>query len=332
MMSDKHHTNRNGHLTVLCITAALMLTLTACRAGNKAVSGGDTTASQSVVTSVTQSTETQGQPADSLTEPSPPTGKTTTTTASTVKTTPPTTTTRRQIKSIVIPEGWTLSQIGNRLEANGICTRKAYLNAVNTFDFTPYHQVVACVPADPHRCFRYEGYQFPDTYQFYVGSDAADIVGAMLRGAKKNIVGKFQYPGMTTDQIVTMASIIELEAATGEDRRMISSILHNRLKAKMKLEVDVGTKYIELYVKPLISGDVNRYSAYYNTYKCPALPAGPICSPGKASLDAAVNPADTKYYFFFTDKQGKYYYFETYAEWQAKWKELGMGATTITQG
>ena len=69
---------------------------------------------------------------------------------------------------------------------------------------------------------------------------------------------------------------------------------------------------MERYIKPYITGDINRYNSYYNTYKCSALPAGPICNPGRASIQAALNPADTDYLYFYSDENGEYYFASTY--------------------
>ena len=82
----------------------------------------------------------------------------------------------------------------------------------------------------------------------------------------------------------------------------------------MKLELDASVNYVENYIKPYISGDENRCNSYYNTRKCSALPAGPICNPGKKAIQAALNPADTDYLFFYSDELGDYYFTVTYDE------------------
>jgi UPF0755 protein len=141
-----------------------------------------------------------------------------------------------------------------------------------------------------------------------------DAIGKMLRSAQTNIGTKYSYPGMTTDQIVILASIIEKEANNLEEMKKVSSVFHNRLEIKKRLEADSTINYIEKYVKPDLTGDINRYNSYYNTYKFSGLPAGPISSPGASALKAAVEPADTDYLYFVVDKSGKYYYAKTWEE------------------
>ena len=116
------------------------------------------------------------------------------------------------------------------------------------------------------------------------------------------------------DQVLTIASIIEKEVSLAKEQPNVSSVLHNRLNIGMKLQCDATVYYVERYIKPYITGDVNRYNAYYNTRKCKALPSGPICNPGKKAIQAALYPNETNYYYFCSDKKGVYYYAETYEE------------------
>ena len=92
----------------------------------------------------------------------------------------------------------------------------------------------------------------------------------------------------------------------------------------MKLQMDSSIRYVENSVKPYITGDINRYNSYYNTYKCPALPAGPICNPGKQWITAALYPADTDYLYFVNDANGNYYYASTYEEHIANCEAAGI--------
>lgn len=217
---------------------------------------------------------------------------------------------------VVIPEGFTLSQIGDRLEAKGVCKKADLLKAANSYDFS-YYSLIGALGNSPKRCFKLEGYLFPDTYDFYTNMKPQDALGKMLRGAQNKIGSKYSYSGMTTDQVVILASMIEKEANSAAEMKKISSVFHNRLKAGMKLQADPTIIYIESYVKPNLTGDINRYNSYYNTYKCPALPAGAICNPGAAALNAAANPDNTDYLYFAADKSGNYYYAATYEEHKA---------------
>jgi len=224
---------------------------------------------------------------------------------------------------VVIPEGFTLSQIGDRLEANGVCKKAALLSTANSYDFS-YYSLIGKLGSGTQRCYKLEGYLFPDTYEFYENMKPQDALGKMLKNAENRIGSNYRYSGMTTDQVVTLASIIEKESGNVNEMAKVSSVFHNRLKAGMKLQADVTVIYVEKYLKPNLTGDINRYNAYYNTRKCPALPAGAISNPGKAALNAAVNPADTDYYYFAADSSGNYYYAKTYEEHKQNLAKAGI--------
>ena len=217
---------------------------------------------------------------------------------------------------VVIPEGFTLSQIGDRLEAKGVCKKADLLKTANSYDFS-YYSLIGKLGTNVNRCYKLEGYLFPDTYEFYTNMKPQDALGKMLKNAQDKIGTSYSYAGMTTDQVVTLASMIEKEAASAEEMKKISSVFHNRLKAGMRLQADPTIIYIESYVKPNLTGDKNRYNSFYNTYKCSALPVGAICNPGKAALNAAANPESTDYLYFAADQSGNYYYAKTYEEHKA---------------
>lgn len=218
-----------------------------------------------------------------------------------------------RIVTVTIPEGYSISQIGTLLETSGVCDKAGFMATVNSYDFS-YYSLIGQISANVNRCYKLEGYLFPNTYEFYTKSKPQDAIGKMLKNAESKIGTNFSYTGMTTDEIVTLASIIEKEANSAAEMKKISSVYHNRLKAKMKLQADPTINYIEFYVKPNLSGDINRYNSFYNTYKCSALPTGPICSPGAAALRAAAEPDSTEYLYFAADKAGKYYYATTFQE------------------
>jgi uncharacterized YceG family protein len=118
--------------------------------------------------------------------------------------------------------------------------------------------------------------------------------------------------GYSVDEILTIASMIEKEIADPKEMPLVASVIYNRLAIQQKLQMDCGTYYVERYIKPYISGDINRYNSFYNTYKCPALPAGPICNPGRAAIQAALNPESTEYLYFYSDEAGMYHFSKEY--------------------
>jgi len=241
-------------------------------------------------------------------------------------TVPPTTITKAEgnkTVTVTVPPGYTIGQIGELFESKGICSKADFVSAASTHDFSQYYAFVSQIPKSADRCYALEGYLFPDTYEYYTGMDAVDVVGKLLRGAQNNIVGKYSYPGMTLDEIVTLASIIEKEAGKASEMGKISSVFHNRLKSGMKLQSDATINYLEIHINPIL--DIDPYRGKYNTYKCAALPAGPIGSPNANSLRAAVNPPQTDYYYFVSDPvTGEYFYSVTFEEHEEHCKRLGL--------
>lgn len=228
---------------------------------------------------------------------------------------------------ITFPEGSTFAQMAEKLEKNGVCTVQELMDVVNSYDYSKY-PLVAAIPEDENRCFRLEGYLFPDTYDFLTNSDPEDVLGKMIRNTENRITDAYRARakelGYTMDEILTIASLIQGEAGNPQEIGKVSSILHNRLKAGMKLEVDASINYVEKWIKPFIGGDINRYNSYYNTYKCAALPSGPICNPGIDWIKAALYPEDTDYLYFVNDANGNYYYASTYEEHQENCEKAGI--------
>lgn len=234
---------------------------------------------------------------------------------------------QRETVRVTIPEGFSLAQIGQRLEENGVCSKAALLETANSYDFS-YYPLVAAIPDDPNRCFKLEGYLFPNTYDFYVNMKPQDALGKMLRGMESAITAedqaRAQELGYSMDQIIILASVIEREAGNADEVKNVSSVFHNRLKVGQKLQADATITYVEKQLKPNITGDINRYNSFYNTYKCAALPSGPIANPGRRALDAALYPADTNYYYFVNDANANYYYAESFEEHQANIQKAGV--------
>jgi len=152
-----------------------------------------------------------------------------------------------------------------------------------------------------------EGYLFPDTYLFPKTASASAVINKM----KAVFDSKTSQMGLTRDQVI-LASLIERETKTAEERPIVAGILTNRLEAGMTLQVDATIQYAKGNWEPVVSADKN-ISSPYNTYKFAGLPPGPIASPGLSSLQAAANPADTDYFYYLHDSKGKIYYARTLA-------------------
>ena len=234
----------------------------------------------------------------------------------------------RETVRVTIPEGFTLTQVFRRLEANGVCSFGELMSTSQSYDYN-YYPLIAARPNNT-RAFKLEGYLFPNTYEFYKGERPQDAIGRFLRVAESQITSshrsKAKALGYSMDEILTVASIIEKEGSNAAEVSKIAAVIYNRLDAGMKLQMDSGIYYIEDKVKPFLSGDINRYNSLYNMYKCSALPAGPICNPGMKTINAALNPADVPYLYFCHDENAKYYYAETYEEHLENLRKAGIEA------
>lgn len=175
-----------------------------------------------------------------------------------------------------------------------------------------------------------EGYLFPDTYLFPREADINTIIGIM----RKNFDSKYSQLNtsksqLSQAQLVTLASLIEREARHPQDRPLVASVIYNRLDLGMKLDLDASIQYALGNSKnwwpqlPDSGGNVLPNSAY-NTYTHAGLPPTPIANPGLASLQAAVNPSDTSYLFYMTDKNGVNHYAKTLDEQEANISKFGL--------
>ena len=153
-----------------------------------------------------------------------------------------------------------------------------------------------------------EGYLFPDTYEYTASTTPEQLVEAMVKRFHnvftKEMQKRADEMGMTTRQVVALASLIEKEAKVDSERELISSVFHRRLKLGVPLACDPTVIYAALledkYRGKIYQSDLDRDSPY-NTYKYAGLPPGPIASPGRRSIEAALNPADTDYLYFVVD-------------------------------
>lgn len=214
---------------------------------------------------------------------------------------------------VTIPEGYTVAQIAQRLEENGVCSASEFVAVSQSY--TPQS---FSVPSDSNRAFKMEGYLFPDTYEFYVDDDPQDVLIKMLNNYNTKA------GGLSSQQLI-VASIVEKESRSAENAALVASVIYNRLEAGMKLEMDPTREYINNYVtsSPYLS-NTGKFAALYNTYKCSGLPAGPICNPGSRAIQAAQNPASTEYLYFFFGNDDQNHYSKTYEEHQAAMEKYGV--------
>ena len=175
-----------------------------------------------------------------------------------------------------------------------------------------------------------EGYLFPDTYEVNVNGDITDIFNAMLDNMEKKLEPYKQQilnSKYSVHEILTLASIIEMEAANSDDRAGVAGVFINRLNSGWSLGSDVTTYYgikVDVSERDLYQSEIDTYNDYNTRHAKMAgkLPIGPICIPSIDSIKAAINPTQHNYYYFVADKNKKTYFFKTYNEHINKINEL----------
>ena len=223
--------------------------------------------------------------------------------------------------SVTIPEGFTLAQIAAKLRDKGIVDEPDFLAAarVDNPDSTSGLDYVL-----PHDSL--EGYLYPDTYRFKSRTNAATVVRSMLMNFGVRFARPYRLEitnqesngrKLTLGQIVTLASLIEREAKVPRDRARISGVITNRLKRKMRLEVDATVLYALGHHKQRVLYRDLKVDSAYNTYLHAGLPPGPIANPGLDSLLAALHPEQNRYLYYVARQNGTHIFSTTLAEHEA---------------
>jgi UPF0755 protein len=223
---------------------------------------------------------------------------------------------------VSIPEGLTLDQTAARVAASSGVSEAEFSRAARKtgygYDFLRGRQVRGT-----------EGFLFPKKYEFSEGAPAGEMVSRMLDQyrAETRSLRFGQAPGqprLTEYEVVTVASLIEREAAGDGERRIIASVIYNRLRDGMPLQIDATVQYALGAPKENLSLRDLKVDSPYNTYERKGLPPGPIASPGLASIRAALNPADTEYRYYVLDRDGeKHTFTQGYKEFLKAKKEAG---------
>jgi UPF0755 protein len=209
--------------------------------------------------------------------------------------------------TVIIPEGFNIYDIAQAMEAAGLGTREAFLEAARA-DRT----LVADIDPDSTSL---EGYLFPDTYEFTRTQSTSDMLATMVRRFRQEAHAL----GLTSDyhRIVTMASIVEKETAVPEERPEVASVFYNRLDRNIVLATDPAVIYAALlagHYNGVIHQSDLQFDSPYNTYRRAGLPPGPICNPGAQALAAAMHPAKTDYLYFVSDNAGHHRFSRTMEE------------------
>jgi len=217
---------------------------------------------------------------------------------------------------LVVPEGYTVDEIAKRLEKMNVFTADAFVKEVNegTFDY-------AFLKDLPEREFQLEGYLFPDTYYLKEGITPNEVIHKMLSRFDEvyqdtTVQALAKKTNHSFDELVTIASMIEAEIRVPEERKTAAGVIYNRLAEGMPLQLDATVLYAMGIVKEDLLYIDLKIDSPYNTYQVKGLPFGPIGNPGKASIEAAVDPENNKYLYYVLEAKGKsnHIYTETYEE------------------
>lgn len=202
---------------------------------------------------------------------------------------------------VTIPEGWRNEEIALRLSQDLAIPESEFLKTAK------------------------EGYMFPDTYLFPKEASATGVVDIMLENFEKKVseqeITQARNRGLSTEELITIASLVEREARLDEDRPLIASVILNRLALPMKLDIDATVQYVLGYQtnektwwkKQLTLEDLTIDSPY-NTYTTLGLPPGPIANPGLEAIKAVLEAPETEYLFYVADSQGKSHFATTLEE------------------
>lgn len=219
----------------------------------------------------------------------------------------------KEIVKFTIPEGYEVRMIVDRLVEFGLGEKDRFFDVINNYPFDyDFLQNIS------NNTVPLEGYLFPDTYEVYKEAKEEEIIEKMLERFDNIFIDDYKKRAselnMSVNEIVTLASIIEREAKADEERKVVSSVFHNRLNINMMLRSCATVQYVLKERKEVLLYKDLEVESPYNTYKNLGLPPGPIASPGIKSIEAALYPDDTDYLYFVANKDGTHFFSKTLNE------------------
>jgi UPF0755 protein len=224
--------------------------------------------------------------------------------------------------AITIPEGLTLEQTAGEVARQSDVGAAAFERAARQTDYG------YAFLEDP-KIQTTEGYLFPSRYDFEEGTTARQVVNRLLgqyllETQDMDISGAKQRLNLTEYELLTVASLIEKEAASDEERPLVASVIYNRIRQDMPLQIDASIHYALKKPKEELSLADLEVDSPYNTYENRGLPPGPICSPSRESMQAAIAPAQTNYLYYVLKADGEAHFFtDDYDEFLAAKAEAG---------
>ncbi len=203
--------------------------------------------------------------------------------------------------TVTIPEGFKMHQIFMRLEENGV---SSYNDLMEDAGNTEYNYDFLA-ESEGEGAYRLEGFLFPDTYEFYVGMQGSSAINKLLDNYRRRVTDEMaaraEELGLTMYDVLKVASLIEKEAGSDDERALIASVIYNRLNAGIVLGIDASVLYPYDEHEGAPTAQMLEKDDPYNTRVRAGLPPTPICSPGLASIQAALYPETTNYYFYALD-------------------------------
>ena len=219
--------------------------------------------------------------------------------------------------TVAIPEGYNVFDIAKTLEENGVCKKADFYKAASTTEDYNYEWLAELPVGNENIGFILEGFLFPATYDWMENMTAFEVVDDMLAAfdarLSSDMTNYCTENDMSLYDFITLCSIVQEEAFSIESAENIASVLINRLENGSKLQCDVTYYYAKNLLDNGFSRDV--YDSYY-TYRCPALPSGPITNSGMDVINAVINHPNTDYLFFFSDLNSEFHFASTGEEFE----------------
>ena len=263
--------------------------------------------------------------------------------------TPTTAAPAKPTSNLTIVPGWSIVQIAEKLEELDICPADEFLKAAKVVP-PGYDQLVDGLGSADGYLFAAEGFIIPETHNIYQNSSPENVLVFLLNYSQKKLneltfndttaYARAEQLGMSMYEVFTLASIIQYEANLGSTDKdfdimqQVSSVFHNRLSDPYGrytyLGSDATRKYIEVKMKKYIEANNLDYDKYFEGYctndgydlKTAGLPVGPVGAPSLTAIMAALWPADTNYYFFFTDADNNFHFYTNYEDFQYEWNNI----------
>lgn len=231
-------------------------------------------------------------------------------------------------RPFTVPEGWNIHDVANLFNQKGLATTEDVYtltgypgaNYQAHPDLAPLHDFSEKFPflKEKPSSVSLEGYLFPETYFFASHDTAKQLIEKMLSTFEQRVVKgmkeDLQNNEMSLFEILTLASLIEKEVQHNEDKQIVSGIIHKRLETGMPLQIDATISYITGKRSTQVSLNDTHIESPYNTYRNVGLPLGPITNPGEESIEAALHPTETSYWFYLSTPEGETIFSNTHDE------------------